>query len=289
MDAQVRRLVAAQQDLIAAWQLCGLGWSRSKIRHWLERQHWQVIHDGVYALTLSPLTRRQRWIAATLTAPKTFLSHSSAGACWGFRPWEANFETVLRAGSGGPRQTGALRVFRSTMLVDDTGKLDRIPITTAERTLVDLASSLSRRATAKAFREAIRLKTTTTREIAATLGRHRGRRGTRVLKELTDRYSGLPYSRCRSDAESRALELLHDAGIAPDDVNRRIAGEEADLIWVSRRRIIEIDGPQYHQFRDEDVRKQDCWERAGYLVSRLSSTEVFNNPSALIALALTER
>ncbi len=137
----------------------------------------------------------------------------------------------------------------------------------------------------KAFRESLRLRTTTARAIAATLGRQRGRRGTRFLWELTDRYSSLPYSHCRSDAEARALEVLHDAGIRPDKVNRRVAGEEADLIWVTRRRIIEIDGPQYHQFRDEDLRKQARWEGAGYSVSRIPSGEVFDNPGALIALA----
>ena len=43
-------------------------------------------------------------------------------------------------------------------------------------------------------------------------------------------------------AEARALEILHDACISPDRVNRQITGEEADLIWDERRLIIEIDG-----------------------------------------------
>lgn len=285
MDVHLRTLVSDQGNLVAVWQLLDLGWTRRRVQHLVEREHWQAVHEGVYALTLAPLTRRQLWIAATLTAPGTFLSHASAGACWGFRPWEARFETVVRRGSGGPRRIGALRVSRSKLLSDDVGTLDRIPITTAARTLIDLAPSLSRRAMGKAFREALRLRRTTARGVAATLDRHRGRRGTRFLWQLTDRYSSLPYSRCRSDAEARALEVLHDAGISPEKVNCQVAGEEADLVWVARRRIIEIDGPQYHQFRDEDLRKQDRWEAAGYTVSRIPSTVVFDSPSALIALA----
>lgn len=285
MDVRLRRLVAAQEDLVAAWQLSRHGWTRRRIRHWLERRHWQVVHDGVYALTLSPLTRQQRWIAAVLTAPGTYLSHASAAACLGFRPWEADFETVVRPGDGGPRRIGALRVFRSNVLAGNVRHFGVLPITTAARTLIDLAPSLSRRAAAKALREAVRLKLTTTREIAASLDRHRGRRGTRLLWELTDQYSSLPYSRCRSDAEARALEVLHDAGLPPDKVNAQVAGQEADLIWVGRRRIIEIDGPQYHQFRDEDLRKQALWERAGYSVSRIPSGDVFDKPAGLVALA----
>ena len=285
MDAHLRELAANQADIVAAWQLLAAGWTRDRIRHWRESRHWRIVREGVYALTQAPLTRRQLWFAASLSAPGTYLTRASAGACWGFRPWEGAFETVVRLGSGGPRRIGGLLVFRSTMLAGDVGTLDGIPITTPARTLIDLAPDLSRTAVGKMFRESLRLKTTTTRDVAATLRRHRGRRGTTRLWDLAERYSSLPYARCRSDAEARALEVLHDAGMSPDRVNRQIAGEEADLIWSSQKRIIEVDGPQYHQFRDEDLRKQVRWERAGYTVSRISSTDVFESPSALLALA----
>src|SRR6185436_4205669 len=174
--------------------------TRERIRHWLVNRHWRIIHEGVYAMTHAPLTRRQLWIAATLSAPGTYLTRASAGAYWGFRPWESNFETVVRLGSGGPRRIGQLLVFRSITLAGEVGTLDGIPITSAPRTLIDLLPSLSRKAGAKAFRESLRLKTTTVAEITASLRRHRGRRGAALLRELTDRYSSLPYSQCRSDA-----------------------------------------------------------------------------------------
>ena len=68
-------------------------------------------------------------------------------------------------------------------------------------------------------------------------------------------------------------------------VNERIAGEEADLCWPERRVIIEIDGPQYHRFREEDERKQARWEAAGYTVHRLPSQAVYDEPARLVALA----
>ena len=67
-------------------------------------------------------------------------------------------------------------------------------------------------------------------------------------------------------------------------VNTRIAGEEADLAWPERRLIIEIDGPQYHHFPDEDTRKQRIWEAAGYTVRRIGSDVVYRQPARLIAL-----
>jgi hypothetical protein len=70
------------------------------IDHRVRQRGWRVVHPGVYALTNAPLTRRQLWIAATLTTPDSVLSHASAAACWGIRPFEGSFETVTRPGSG---------------------------------------------------------------------------------------------------------------------------------------------------------------------------------------------
>jgi very-short-patch-repair endonuclease len=122
-------------------------------------------------------------------------------------------------------------------------------------------------------------------ELQAVLARHPGRRGTHLLGRLATRYPSLPYARCRSDAEARALEVLHDAGIEPPKVNIRIAGEEADLTWPARRLIIEIDGPQFHLFADEDARKQRLWEEAGYRVRRIDSGLVFKAPEVLLRKA----
>jgi very-short-patch-repair endonuclease len=288
MDAQVRELAAEQWDVVAAWQLLAAGWTRRKIIHRIRHRGWRVVHPGVYALTNAPLTRRQRWFAASLTTPDSILSHASGGACWGFRPWEGSVETITRPGGGGPRRLGDLLVLRSSKLDGDTTTHQGIKITTAARTLIDLAPHEGERETRRSFREALRLKVTTRQQLVATLSRHPGRRGTRLLGDLAARYASVPYHRTRSDAESLALELLHDAGVDPPRANTRIAGEEADLAWPDRRLIIEIDGPQYHQFSEEDLRKQRKWEAAGYTVRRISSDVVYGQPALLIAVMFGE-
>src|SRR3954468_14696074 len=142
----VRALAAAQVDIVAGWQLRELGWSAKAVERRLERG-WRVVHPGVYALTQSPLTRDQLWMAATLSAPGTALAAASAGACWGFRPWEGAFEVVVREGSGGPRRMGGLLVMRTRLMEVTTHQ--GIPITTPERTLIDLAAQLDGPAIAK--------------------------------------------------------------------------------------------------------------------------------------------
>lgn len=287
MDVQVRELAARQADLFAAWQLRERGWNRDAIRHRVENHAWRVVRSGVLALTQSPLTQEQLWWAAVLTAPATFLGDRSGANCWGFTDFKLGEETVVRPGSGGPRHLDGVLVRRSKLLPGETTTRDGLPITSAARTLIDISPGLSRLAVARAFREAVRVRATTIADIVATLLRHPGRRGTRVLWDLVKRYSALPYHRCRSNAEARALEVLHDAELAPDKVNAVVAGSEADLIWFERRLIIEIDGPQYHLFLAEDAAKQARWERAGYTVRRISSDVVYRSPEALIALAAT--
>jgi very-short-patch-repair endonuclease len=105
-----------------------------------------------------------------------------------------------------------------------------------------------------------------------------------VLTQLVRRYATIPYQRTRSDAEALGLELLHDAGFEPPRVNFTIAGEEADLCWPARRLIVEIDGPQFHRFPDEDACKQRAWEADGYVVRRLPSDAVYHRPDALLGI-----
>src|SRR5437764_14548760 len=225
MDHCLRALAARQADVVARWQLLEAGWSRGKITHHLHTRGWRTIHPGVYVLTSSSLSRRQRWFAAVLSRPGTVLSHGSAGACYGFYRFERGYEVVTRPGRGGRRRHGRLLVFRSTALPDNVTRHVGLPITTAARALIDLAPGLDEKRLARSFRESVRLNCTTTRLVQETAERHRGRPGTGVLAGLATRYATIPYARTRSDAEALALELLHDAGRPAPLVNVKIRGE----------------------------------------------------------------
>ena len=285
MDVHVGRLAAAQFDIVAAWQLLDAGVTRKAVIYRVRHHGWRVVHAGVYSLTRAPLTRQQRWMAATLTTPDSVLSHASAAALYGIRPWEGTFETITRPGSGGRRRMGSLLVSRSATLAEDTTGRDGIRVTAPARTAVDLAAHLTRRETGRLLREALRLSLLTRSQLLEALDRHDGRRGTAHLRELAARYAEIPYARTRSNPEARALEILHDAGTGLPRVNARIAGEEADLVFEESRTIIEIDGPQYHRFPGEDARKTRAWEAAGYTVHRLPSELVYEDPERLLTLA----
>jgi Protein of unknown function (DUF559) len=244
-----------------------------------------LVEEGVFGV--APVLKHDdwgRWMAATLTAPGSVLSHASAAAAWGFSSTRRQFETVTRPGSGGPRRHGGVLAFRSATLWGDCDVLRGIPITSVPRTLLDLAGHLSPRALARAVREAVRLRLTTLAALADCLGRHRGRRGSRRLAAAIARYAGLPLERARSGAEVRALEVLRAAGRPLPKLNVRIAGEEADLSWSRQRLIVEIDGGPFHLDVGEDARKQARWEAAGWSVQRLPAEDVYEHPHHLLAL-----
>jgi hypothetical protein len=277
------RLAARQEGVVAVWQLRAAGLGRAAVEH--QVRELLQLQDGVYLTGAGPPSRRQRMWAAALTAPGRFISHASAGDAFGFRPWTGPFEVVTAPGTGGPKRLPSLLVCRSTTLQGSTTTLDGLPITTPERALADLARPLGADEYARCVREALRLKVTTCARIQVFLTRQTPRNRPRALTRLAARYARLPIARAASDPESHALEILDAAGYPTPLVNRTIAGHKPDLAWPHAKHIVELDGPDFHQFPEEDLKKQAAWERAGWSVSRLPTGDVYENPARLLAAA----
>lgn len=282
MDAHLK-LAAVQDELFARWQLLEAGWSSDGVHGRARREAWRAIHMGVYTRAQGPLTRRQRLRAATLTAPATYLHCLSGAEAYGFHEWDGPYETVVRAGSGGKRRFSDLLVARSGTLEGGVGVARGLPIVSPERVVIELAAELVDRQLRRAFREACRLKCTTAEKIARALA---GQRGTASLGALCDRYATMPYHRCRSDAESRGLEVLHDAGVPPPAVNVGVAGREADYVWRRRRLIVEVMSKEFHPFAIDDLEKKQRWEGAGYTVRYVWANDIYVRPATLVVLSL---
>lgn len=283
MKDALREVAARQEGVVAVWQLAEAGIGRVTVERLVGSL--RQLQDGVYLTGDAPVARRQLMWAAALTAPGRVISHASAGAAYGFRPWAGAFEVVTRPGSGGPRRYPSLLVCRSTTLTGNTTTLHGLPITTAERALADLAPGLGNRELPRAVREALRLRVTTCALIQAMLARATPRNRPARLSALAARYAHLPIAGTASDPEAHALELLDAAGYPTPAVNVVIAGHETDLSWPHARHIVELDGPDFHQFPDEDLKKQAAWERAGWTVARLPTDEVYDHPQRLLAAA----
>ena len=126
MKDALRLFAANQAGCVASWQLRRAGWSWHAIAH--RTRDLRRLHDGVYITGDAPVTRLQRWWAATLTARGSVLAFASAGAAYEMRPWESTFEVIVRQGSGGPQRQQTLLVCRTKHLHQTT--LNGLPITT---------------------------------------------------------------------------------------------------------------------------------------------------------------
>lgn len=281
-DDIIRPRASAQQGVLSRWQLLqdtGAGaadWATADLRR---------PFSGVYLTGWGPITPRQTWLAATLTAPETALDRAAAGAFWEILRDTGHLITVVRPGNRGRNRSGRLVVRYSRTLEGNVVTVDGIRVTTPERTIIDLWPHLSPWARSKMLREALRKQVTTPALLLAAIHSHQRRAGVGVLRaEILDRIH-LPFDRCRSDAEAYGLVILDDAGVEIPQVNERFADEEADFCWADRRDITEIDGPQWHRFKEDDARKTVIWTRAGYRVRRIDSELVFREPAALLRLA----
>jgi hypothetical protein len=284
-DVHLFELLESQWNRASLAQIEGLGFTRDDVNYRVETGRLRAVHEGVFAGRPFFDDERGRWMAATLTAPGTCLSHASSAALHGFWDRRRETETATRPGNGGPRRIDGSFVYRSVTLNGNTMTVDGIPTTTPERAIIEMAPYVDDPGLARAVREAMRVKATTSEGLLRAVDDHFRRRGTRRVLRTLAMYAGLPVSRARSGAEVRALMVLRDAGRTLPRLNHKVAGEEADLSWPAERLIIEIDGGPFHQDVGEDARKEAVWRCAGWTVLRLPSDEVYDEPQRLLALA----
>lgn len=284
-DVRLLELLEGQWNRASLTQIEALGYTRLDMSRWVAAGRLRAVHEGVFAGRPFLDDERGRWMAATLTAPGTCLSHASSAALHGFWDRRRDVETVTRAGSGGPRRIDGLFVYRSVTLNGNTMTVDGIPTTTPERAIIEMGPYVDHAGLARTVREALRIKKTTSEGLLRAVDDHFRRRGTRRVLRTLAQYAGLPVSRARSGAEVRALMVLREAGRPTPRLNHKVAGEEADVSWPAEQLIVEIDGGPFHQDVGEDARKEAVWRGAGWTVLRVPSDAVYNAPEQLLALA----
>lgn len=288
--ARINERLEQQNGVIAVWQMKSDGCTERAVAGAVDSM--RQVHDGVYLSGHARPTWSQLWKAAELTTPDSRLGLWSGATLVGMRDWDRMPTTIVRPGTGGPEfvsprpgRLGSLMIYRSEAhLETDTIIRDGTKVLSPARNLLDLVPKLGEDKAKRLVRETLRLKVATPVEVNSIVAKHHGRRGVARLRRYAKLYAKLPYERVRSDPEILAAELIDAAGLPAPEVNVVIAGEEADLVYRKHRKIIELDGPQFHQFPEEDARKQRIWEDAGFTVDRLPTGDVYHRPHLLLGL-----
>lgn len=246
MDAIVHpvdRLIAeamGKRGLVSRRVLLDGGVSRAAIAHRLQAGRLSVCRPGVYSLT-PHLSADQDGLAAVLACGEgAVLSHAAAAAHLRMLSPSPGPVDVLRAGAQRSGPAG-IRLRRTTHLPDEERTVVRgVPITTAPRTLLDLAATGSLGRVELALNEAqvLRLASRTELEALATSGR-RGSARIRILLTDAPGYT-------RNAAERRLRMLILRAQLPRAIHNARVLDHEVDAYWPRHRLVCEVDGFAAH-------------------------------------------
>jgi len=275
--------------VVSRGQLRSRGLGVGAIEHRIRTRRLLPIHHGVYALGHRGLgPRGHRWAAVLAGGPGAALSHRSAAAAWGLRRTDrARHEVTTSArGTAGARGVEVHRVRR--FAAPDRTTLERLPITTPARTLVDLADVLDPRALDRALHEAEVLRLLDLEAIAEALDRANGRRGTAHLAALVAGRTTAPM--IRRELEHRFLELIRAAGLEQPRTNTRIAGYEVDALWRQASLVAELDGRATHaaaKALESDRRRDADLLVAGFETVRFTWRQVTAEPGWVLATLRT--
>jgi hypothetical protein len=174
VDAHRRliRIAAAQHGLVTADQAAKAGLSREEIR-WLTRSgRWIALRPRVYAVAGMPPTAAQAVAAAVYAAgDRAWASHATAGVLWGMPRLEAPTVELVTPLDRKVGLTGVTGHRSGALFTKDLTTHRRIPVTSPERTLVDLSGRLTQPALGRILDDGLRTRTMRLDRLSACVAR----------------------------------------------------------------------------------------------------------------------
>lgn len=228
--------------------------SRHAVDGLIARAEWEIVFRGAFRLAGTPFTFDQTLMAACLAAgPGAVASHRSAAYLHGL-PGLARWVEVTVAPARQPKIRDVL-VHRSGLDPTDRRELRGIPVTSAVRTLIDLAATLSGERMERLLDHALAHRLVGRVELSGGLDRlgRSGRKGAGVVAALlaarpeTSRPIG-------SEFEADLLRALRSAGLPEPIPQFRVNlpnGEERflDFAYPEVMLAIEADSYTWHAAR----------------------------------------
>jgi len=176
IDDRIGDLAESQHGVVARKQLLTLGLGRGAIEDRIARGQLRRVHWGVYAVGHRPMTPESRLMAAVLAGGRdAVLSHRSAGPLWGILPLMSIAPEVTRPTRCESRP--GMRIHCGLLKPDEVTRLTGIPVTSAPRTVLDIAALSSTAQLEKALNELEVRGITDALSIPDLLDRHPRKRG----------------------------------------------------------------------------------------------------------------
>jgi very-short-patch-repair endonuclease len=278
------RLATEQHGVVTTAQLSSLGYSKSSAAKAASVGRLVRLHRGVYAVGHGDLGWNGHCLAAALACSPCVASHWSAAWLWGLlRSAPSTFHLTARL----PRHGRDGIVLHSSNLArEDLTRIDRIPVTSVERTVLDLTAVAPERTERFLEKLADRPKGFDRRRFESLLGRTAGHPGHVRLKrelELYRRDDDPAFTRSR--LEKRFRRLLRDAGMPMPAANVFIGKYELDCWWEEERLAVELDTFGTHGSRrsfEADRLRQRELGLMGIAVERVTDRQLESEAGAVL-------
>jgi len=161
-----------------------------------------------------------------------------------------------------------------------------IPLTTPERTLLDLAARLDFVQMERALVAADRARRIRWPELTRVVEEGRGRKGRGMLRRVCAQVDPGAVE-TRSNPEIDFLALCREARLPTPQVNVLVEGKLVDFFWPKARLIVEVDSYRYHADRpafEQDGESTIVLMGAGYKVLRPTDRMLEENPGPVMHL-----
>jgi hypothetical protein len=281
----IRRLAEGQHGVVARRQLIALGLSVGLIRGRIDSGYLLPLHRGVFAVGHGRISRRGWWIAAVLASgPGAVLSHGSAADLWSLRGSRGAPEVTRRAGGAGPP---AIRIHQTRVLERNETTVEAgIPVTSIERTILDMSPRLDNRQLERMLVAADRSHRLRWPRLIGLIERAPRRPGAgrlgRIAREVDPRAVD-----ALSPIEVDFLTLCREAGLPTPQVNVLLEGHLVDFAWLDKRVLVETDSYSFHADRpsfERDHLTTVELEVAGYRVHRATTGMLESKPESFLEI-----
>jgi hypothetical protein len=215
-DHVIAALAGKQAGRVSREQLLGQGIGAKAIDHRLRQGRLHAEHRGVFAVGHPVSSVEGRWWAALLACGEdAVLSHMTAAVAWALAI--AGDGPVEVTAPHSRQQLHGVRRHSSRSLGEhDRTELRGMPITTPERTVLDLASRLPDRRLERLLDRGEQLRLLDLRDLRRSLTEHSRRAGTPRLRRVLERFAPTV---TRSELEERFLELCAEQGLPRPQMN----------------------------------------------------------------------
>jgi hypothetical protein len=221
-------------------------------------------------------------MAAVLAAHPSVASHRSAAWIWGLlRSRPATVHITRRTPH--PRKRSFL-AHTANLARADLARVERIPVTSVSRTILDVAADSWPRTVRRQLQVADDLKVFDLREMEDLLERTKGHRGQAKVRAALELYDERPVF-TRSGLEERFLEVVREAGLPEPAMNLFVAGFEVDAYWADQRFGVELDVYATHGSRlsfEEDRERDDALLHAGIQTIRVTGQRLDRDPGEVV-------